>query len=425
MREIIEHLERDYTNPIRDPVWKHIYLSDALLHLASAPAFQELNHIKQLGPAYLVYPGATHTRLSHSLGTYHLAKRMIHSLLRKADGASGFELEEVQAFLCAALLHDLGHYPLAHALKNLEVERHEALTGRLIMEKPLSDTISSGMGIDPRLVAAIVDTELEYAGSAHLTFFRRLLSGVLDPDKLDYLNRDAYYCGVPYGIQDVDFFLSEIVPCRDEEIALSMKGVTSVEAVLFSKYLMYKTVYWHKAVRTATAMIKKALVLGLREGVLRKEDLYGLTDQAFFSMVEGKNFRPFSLIKDAGQRRLYKRVWRVPFDPGNAFHNKLENLDYRQKYEAGLAREAGRLAGREVREEEVVIDIPESISFEIDLTIYDEETSVFFPFKESGAIFSERIVDGFARSLRFISLVCARDEDLVRALKKIGLKPDA
>jgi HD superfamily phosphohydrolase len=422
MREIIEHLERDYNNPIRDPVWKHIYLSNALLKLASAPPFQELNHIKQLGPAYLVYPGATHTRLSHSLGTYHLAKRMIHSLVRKAGDSSGLALEEVKAFLCAALLHDLGHYPLAHALKNLEVERHEALTGRLILQKPLSDIIRTGLGVDPRLAAAIVDTELEFSGSAHLTFFRRLLSGVLDPDKLDYLNRDAYYCGVPYGIQDVDFFLSEIVPYRDEEIALSTKGVTSVEAVLFSKYLMYKTVYWHKAVRTATAMIKKALVLGLQEGVLRRENLYGLTDQAFFSMIEGIDFRPFTLIKDAGQRRLYKRVWRVSFDPEDAFHNKLENLDYRRRYEAELAREAGRLAGREVREEEVVIDIPESISFEIDLTIYDDEAAAFFPFKDVGGVFSERIVSGFTRSLRFISLVCTRDEDLVRALKKIGLE---
>jgi len=132
MQHIIQHLEEDYPHPIRDPIWKHIYLSDALLKITSLKIFQELNGIKQLGPAYLVYPGATHTRLSHSLGTFHVAKQIIHSVIKRKNQSGTIALEEVKAFLCAALLHDLGHYPFAHALKNLDVENHEALTARLI-----------------------------------------------------------------------------------------------------------------------------------------------------------------------------------------------------------------------------------------------------------------------------------------------------
>jgi HD superfamily phosphohydrolase len=422
MQDIIRHLEEDYTYPIRDPIWKHIYLSDALLKLTSLPCFQELNNIKQLGPAYLVYPGATHTRLSHSLGTFHLAKRIITSLMSKTGRANKITLEEVKAFLCAALLHDLGHYPFAHSLKNLEVERHEALTAQLILESSLAKIIKRVLKTDPELVAAIIDTNLHYPGRAQIGFFRKLLSGVLDPDKLDYLNRDAYYCGVPYGIQDVDFFLNEIIPHQEQGIALSIKGLTAVETILFSKYLMYKTVYWHKAVRIATAMIKKALLLCLREGVLRKESLYGLTDAGFFAMLEGLSFKPIILVQKVRLRQLYKRVFSIPIEAGNSLHRKLEDLSYCLKLEARLAARVSKIIGRAVGEEEIIIDLPERISFEIDLPLYDEELAESVSFKNSRSVFSEQVVSGFTNSLRHISLIAARDDQLVSALNKMGPK---
>ncbi|GAI78327.1 unnamed protein product, partial [marine sediment metagenome] len=161
------------------------------------------------------------------------------------------------------MLHDLGHYPYAHSLKELDVESHESLTSKRICEDDFCLIIKEDLGVDPHLVAAIIDSNLEYRGSEDVVFFRNLLSGVLDPDKLDYLNRDAYFCGVPYGIQDVDFVLNEIVPYSSTGLAITWKGLSAVESILFSKYLMYRTVYWHKAVRIATAMIKKAILMGL------------------------------------------------------------------------------------------------------------------------------------------------------------------
>ena len=116
------HLESEYTEPIRDPVWKNIHLSEGLKRIANTQVAQKLNRIKQLGPACHDYPGATHTRLNHSFGVFHLAKTIMHAFL-KYEETTFLSLEGVKAFLCAALLHDLGHFPFAHSLKELPLKK--------------------------------------------------------------------------------------------------------------------------------------------------------------------------------------------------------------------------------------------------------------------------------------------------------------
>ncbi len=417
--KVLRHLTRDYDRPVRDPVWQHISLSAPLLRLTEMPAFQKLSGVRQLGPAYLVYPGATHTRLNHSLGVFHVARRMMLQLLTR-DGSGSFTLEGVKAFLCAALLHDLGHYPFAHSLKDLGILAHETLTARLVLQEDWRRRIREEVGTDPRLVAAIIDRSLGYDGGEALELYRRLLSGVLDPDKLDYLNRDAYFCGVPYGIQDVDFVLEEIVPDERSGLAITRKGLSAVESILFSKYLMYRTVYWHKTVRIATAMIKKAVVLGLAAGALRPEELYFLGDAEFLALTAPRGFPPFRLVQEVNERRLYKRVLRVPYRPGDPRHAELGDMGRRAALEAELAREAGGRLGRAVEPEEVIIDLPEPISFEIDVPILDPHTHARVAFRDSDSVFGAEVVEGFRRSLRTVSLLCRRDEGLVAALREIG-----
>ena len=110
-----------YTEPIRDVLWGHIYLTPALAALTGSPPFMRLHRIMQLGPALRVYPGATHTRASHSIGVYHLARRLLSHLAE--EGADKWlSPEGVKSFLCAALLHDLGHFPYTHSLKELPLE---------------------------------------------------------------------------------------------------------------------------------------------------------------------------------------------------------------------------------------------------------------------------------------------------------------
>jgi HD superfamily phosphohydrolase len=410
---ILDYLETELSEPVRDPVWKHIYLSPAHEKIISLPVFQELHGIKQLGPAYLVYPGATHTRFAHSLGTFHIARRLAGFLARR-EGRPPFSLEGVRAFLCAALLHDLGHYPFAHALKNLGLAAHEALTGRIVREEPLAGFLRKEAGADPERVAAIVDPSLPERGDAELGALRRLLSGVLDPDKLDYLNRDAYYCGVPYGVQDVDFFLGEVVADAGSGFAITAKGLTAVEHILFSKYLMYKTVYWHKAVRVATAMVKKALLLALRAAAIAPDDLYRLTDPGLVRLAEERSFPPLALIRDVFSRRLYKRVTQVPYRDDHAGHRRLALPGEALRREAQIAAELGAALGRKVEEHEVVIDVPEPLSFEIDLPIVEQPTG-----DAARTIWSGRSRESFGEALRTVSLIVRRDDDLVRAAEAL------
>ena len=424
--KILDHLQNDYTEPIRDPVWKHIPFSRELLRVAEQSQFQKLDRIRQLGPAYLVYPGATHTRRSHSLGVFHVARRMITSLVRRNQGVD-ITLEGVKAFLCACLLHDIGHYPFAHSLKDLDVEAHESLAARQI-RGDFAAVIRSSLDIDPRDVALIIDRNAPAEGGASMEFYRGILSGVLDPDKLDYLNRDAYYCGVPYGIQDVDFILEQILPHGKDGIAISTKGITAIEDILFSKYLMYKTVYWHKTVRIATAMIKKAVAAALVSGAISKDDLYGLDDEEFFATFSAARFPSFQLIGDVRRRELHKQVWTVPFRDENAAHRRIEDFRERLLVEETIAREAGRVAGRRVPPESIIVDVPERLSFEISVPVMGPS-----PRREAGvegweeltdvrSVFAGMRSEDLPRSIRLISVNARRDEDLLAALAKMDLE---
>jgi HD superfamily phosphohydrolase len=430
----LDHLIRDYTEPIKDPVWNNILLSPALLRVVALPAFQKLNGIRQLGPTYLVYPGATHTRLSHSLGVFHLARRLALHLLAQAPGGmpdAAREPEAVRAFLCAALLHDLGHYPFAHSLKELRVASHESLTAEGLLREEVSGVLRREAGADPELVAAIVDAHRAGPGGEALAFYRRLLSGVLDPDKLDYLNRDAYFCGVPHGVQDVDFALAEL-RALPSGLGVTRKGLTAVESILFSKYLMYRSVYWHKTVRIATAMIKKAVLLALEAGALRPDELYGLDDQEFFALAARTAFPPLELAGRVARRRLFKQVASRPLDPSEPLHTRMSSLPARLEAEQAIAREASRLLGRPVPAWSIIIDIPEPISFEIDLPVLDpggagengpgreRPGDRSRPFAESDSVFTEATVRGFGSALRRISLIAEADPELGAALERLG-----
>jgi HD superfamily phosphohydrolase len=426
MREaerILDHLENDYTEPIRDPIWKHIYVSRDLLRVVEHAQFQKLDRIRQLGPSALVYPGATHTRRSHSLGVFHLARRMIMTLVRR-NREVDITREGVKAFLCAALLHDIGHFPFAHSLKDLELAAHESLAARLILDD-FAPVIRDSLQVEPGAVAAIIDHGSPYSGSENVGFYGKLLSGVLDPDKLDYLNRDAYFCGVPYGIQDVDFILEEVYPNSANGVAISPKGITALENILFSKYLMYKTVYWHKTVRIATVMIKKAVAMGLADGVIGKADLYGLDDEQFFARFTSRRYPGFALIEDTRGRLLYKQVLRFPFSDGNPAHTGLEDVHARLDLESSIAREAGQALGRAVSLQDVIVDVPERLSFDIHVPVIDPEGRAapgdVGTAGAGSAIFSGMGGGDIPRSLRYISLCARRDEELLSVLSRMDL----
>jgi len=390
--------EARFSVAIRDPVWKHIWMTPEFREISLAEPFLRLYRIKQLGPAEYVYPGATHTRAAHSFGVYHLALKVLRVLAGR--GADAWITETgCNSFLAAALLHDLGHFPFAHSLKELPLADHESLTAALVRAEPLAGLIRAA-GADPALTAAIVDKKSAAPVSfeTETRFFRNLLSGVLDPDKLDYLNRDAYYCGVPYGLQDTDFILSRIQPDMTRGITIDPKAIMSIESILFSKYLMYRSVYWHKQIRIATAMMKKAVYVALEKGMIEPSQLYSRDDTGLYDLIDSLEYPEKELARGIRSRTFYTVIASFRFDPSDARMVALENLTERALAEEALAGYLSHLCGMSVPSEHVLVDIPERISFESDLLVTGENRE----FSRSSTVFTGGLVSSFTSSLRIV-----------------------
>ncbi len=244
---------------IRDPVHDVIAfqtdrpIEGLLFRLLNAAEFQRLRRIRQLGMASLAYPGADHSRYSHSLGVMETARKMLEQLGR------AFALDEGPRDVCliAALLHDLGHGPFSHIFERVAGIDHESHT-RQIIDDPASDVHQLLAEHDralPGLVSGMFSPD-----RADRTFFDDILSSQLDADRLDYLLRDNLMTGSGYGDYDLGWLLHALTiggPSR--RLAVTWKGVSAVEAYLQSRYHMYRNVYFHKVVRSAEGMVKLAL----------------------------------------------------------------------------------------------------------------------------------------------------------------------
>jgi HD superfamily phosphohydrolase len=393
MASILSLLNEKFSCPVRDVLWGHVFFTPELAAITESPPFMRLHRILQLGPVHQIYPGATHTRASHSIGVYHLGRRLLQNLVERGAG-DWVSREGVMAFLCACLLHDLGHFPFTHSLKELPLRSHESLTGSIILSEPMKSLVAA-CGADPALTAAIVDKELP-ATDKELLFYRKLLSGCLDPDKLDYLNRDARYCGVPYGVQDVDFILSRLIPNINRGVDIDSRLIPNVEAILFAKYLMYRTVYWHRQVRAATSMIKKALLEGMEKGAIAGEELYNLDDQSLFLLLKEKKTGS-ALAQSVWNGKLYFTAGEIPFN--QAHHAPLKDIAGRSRHEERLAGEFRRV-GIPFGDNDIIIDVPEPVSFETGLFVLDENRS----FAESSSAFKTTILDSFVKTLYTIRI---------------------
>jgi hypothetical protein len=386
-----------FTEPVRDTLWGHIYLTPELKAITRSNVFIRLHRIAQLGPANFCYPGATHTRAAHSLGVYHLTRRML-SILCERGASEWLSFRGIRSMFCAALLHDAGHFPYAHSLKELPLSSHEELSGILMQSEPLSQMIEAAGG-EPRISAAIVDNKIDAGGDIEILFYRKLLSGCLDPDKLDYLNRDARCCGVPYGAQDIDFIFSTLYPHVERGVDIISRGIPSVEAILFSKYMMYRSVYWHNSVRCATAMVKKALLAGLLENVLRPEDMYNLTDAGLLILMSRMTERGYSLFAlglRAYEGQFFSLAAEFPFD--GVTWRGLSSITERPRYEGNLAAALSSETGIAINADQIIIDVPEPFRFETGLFVRGEDCT----FDESTSFFAGKTAQICIKSLRVI-----------------------
>jgi uncharacterized protein len=369
---------------VRDPLWNTIRVDPVAVRILDTEAFQRLRYIRQLGFAHLVYPGATHTRFDHALGVYHLAVRALR-LLEERGRLPEPVREGMELIPYAALLHDIGHYAFSHALEELEADRipgdHEAVSRRFFESPELGSALES---LGPGAPEAIFD--IIRGRSTHP--LGGLVSGSLDLDKMEYLKRDARFCGVPYGEVDVDRLLQGVLLLRDPvggqyEVGIEEKAVSALESLLFAKYQMFRNVYWHHAVRAASALYKRIVGEAVRIGLVASEELVGPTDEELLYELRrraGASDHPVARriadrwIPALRNRRLPKRALELtPTDlAGVALPSWIgEECAERRALEDAIARDLGLEAG------EVFIDFPgKARMLRLDLLVRRRDGSV-------------------------------------------------
>ncbi|MBM3163303.1 MAG: HD domain-containing protein [Chlorobi bacterium] len=314
---------------IRLPVWGHIPLSNPLKHILAHPTFLRLKGIRQLSFSQQVYPGATHTRFEHSIGVYHLMKLILQRMgsnplaLSLQDNRFRFDDRSCRLLLAASLLHDIGHYPHAHVIEEQipaggqgEVfAHHEKLCSRFLYQEQsgfpcLSEILHNEWNVDAEEVIALIHGTSQGG-------FGKLISGTLDPDKMDYLMRDAHHCNIPYGSIDIERLIESFVPDPERErFAITEKGIAPLESLLFAKYMMMRNVYWHHTGRALAAMLRRLLQTIIDENLLGEEQLRLLfydnaDDRVLFelkAMLPRQAASACLLLDDILQRRVYKRA---------------------------------------------------------------------------------------------------------------------
>lgn len=231
-----------YRKIINDPVYGFITIEKELIYnIISHRYYQRLRRIHQMAMAQLVYPGAVHSRLQHSLGAYHLMGNAINELKGK-----GFEIteEEETGAKIAILLHDIGHGPYSHALEGVLIENasHEHVS--LLMMKKMNEEMNGSLQIAIDIFTDVYPKK----------FLHQLVSGQLDVDRMDYIMRDSFYSGVSEGTIGYDRLL-KMLTVHNGELMIEEKGIYSTEKFLVSRRLMYWQVYLHKTVLVSEKML--------------------------------------------------------------------------------------------------------------------------------------------------------------------------
>ncbi len=269
---------------LRDSVHGNLSLNEFEVAIMDSPQIQRLRRIKQLGFISLVYPGANHSRLEHSIGTMFLGSKL----------ADHLELSEYEKKLVriAALLHDAGHGPFSHVSEAVLNVKHEKLTEKVIEETSLNDILSKEF--DTQEIIDIIN------GKGHLG---PIVSGELDVDRMDYLIRDSHYTGVAYGVIDVDRIIANLK--LKQYLILDIKGVQAAEEALVARYQIYPSVYQHHTTRIVNAMFRRCLRRMFDENIVNSEDMYKYDDSDIVCMcrnVDETESEDLAYIKDIVSR---------------------------------------------------------------------------------------------------------------------------
>lgn len=257
---------------IRDPVHGSIAIFDSEIEILEHPFFQRLRNIKQLGFSEYVFPGATHTRYLHSIGVMNVATMVFDSLFKHQNSSEILRLKESLRLAC--LLHDIGHAPLSHSTESVmplvselklpsqfqskdRQATHEDYTIKSITNSSFTEAfrgVSKEFGIDPNAIAELVIGETSnpaYFTIGNTNYFpllHQLVSSEMDCDRMDYLLRDSYFCGVSYGKFDLDWIIDNLKVCLENDqayLGISERAISTFDDFLLSRFHMFMMVYFH------------------------------------------------------------------------------------------------------------------------------------------------------------------------------------
>lgn len=360
---------------VRDPIHGNIQIKNYFIDLLETPEIQRLYNIKQLGFAHLVFPGAHHTRLEHSLGAYKIASQISEIL--------NLEKDDKDILSCAAFLHDIGHGPFSHTLEFILMEKfgvdHIDLTEKLIMgeyeifepgEKKFIQSQSVNQilnknGIDKEAVVKTI------RGKTHnKLYLGQILNSAIDLDQLDYLIRDAYYTGVAYGMIDIERLLQTLV-IHENNLTIKRKGVHVVENILMARGLMYSSVYFHKTVRIAELMLSKAFDELIEP---KPFEFFRMTDAEIINKLKKMGDFQYKIVTRLKYRKLFKQAYSASLyeldkKQLNIIRN-LENVHIRREKERELENTLNIPRGH------LIIDIPHLDLLKVEPRINKTDISV-------------------------------------------------
>lgn len=374
---------------LRLPPGEDVPLTPRVRRLIDTPAFRRLSDVSQLGLVRMVYPGAGHSRFEHSLGVYRVALDFLERLASDARFGEVVTTQQAECFLLAALLHDIGHYPFCHPLEDIALEsvvHHESTARQAITTGSVADAVSEDWNVDPAQVADLIEGRVDTPGERVV---RSMLSGPIDVDKVDYLARDSMHCGVPYGRNfDQRRLVSSLcLNAAGDRIAVTEKGKTAAELMVFARYVMFSEVYWHHAVRSATAMLQRA-VFEL-EQQLDWSVVIGSTDSTFAAhLMSVGEASPVAGLVDSllgSQRQLHKRIGQYSLLEAPEVYELLARRPYEWLVDCSkrLAECFALELGEAVAAHEVLIDAPPvKLEVQFNVDVYSSKTNTYRPLGE-------------------------------------------
>ena len=409
---------------IRIPSQLDVPVTPRVRELIDATEFRRLARISQLGLVALVYPAAHHTRFEHSLGVYRMALLYLDRLAHDARFKAAVSVPDAEVFLVAALLHDLGHWPFCHPIEDLElpgVPQHELFANSFLLEAENADALREAWGIQPREVVALLSDKPRDPSSR---IRHSMLSGPIDVDKMDYLYRDSLHAGVPYG-QNFDqqrLIGSLCLNAAGDGLAITEKGRTAAEMMVFARYVMFSEVYWHHTVRSATAMLQRAFYL--LHAALDLDALFRLPEQAWIDeLSESAGSSPAAELLSGlfgPTRKLYKRLAQFSFFQHGDLYQQIARRPYPWLVACAeaFANLLSRPLGRRVAPHEILFDAPPmKREVEFNIEVHFPKEGCFRPLGEVSPVvrtLAHQQFDDYVKRVRIFV-----HPDLLPDLKKI------